>query len=159
MLPQIIAMLIKLLRHYVATSQGQRWNRIWVTTDICYNVITVNAKMAILTLHLIIFQHTLFYFVFVPCGIAAKPQLFRSLLCFDPHLSVRQHKDHKSYGPAAMCGSASHSNFFLLKSNKRSCRSNNQYICIDAQSPRRKGIEAYNTTSYNANIQVNIKVQ
>jgi hypothetical protein len=27
------AMLIKLSRHYVATSQGQRWNRIWVTTE------------------------------------------------------------------------------------------------------------------------------
>ena len=38
------------MRHYVATSQGQRWNRIWVTTDICYDVITVNTKMTMLTL-------------------------------------------------------------------------------------------------------------
>ena len=51
-MPPIIVMLINLLRHYVATSQGQRWNRLWVTTDTCYNVITVNAKMTMLTLHL-----------------------------------------------------------------------------------------------------------
>jgi len=45
-------MLIKLSRHYVATSQGQGWNRIWVRPDACYNVITVNAKITMLTLHL-----------------------------------------------------------------------------------------------------------
>jgi hypothetical protein len=66
-------MLIKLSRHYVATSQGQRRNRIWVTTDICYNVITVNTKMTMLTLHLLS-SHS-FPFLFFLCGSTSHSNL------------------------------------------------------------------------------------
>jgi len=109
-------MLIKLTRHYVATSQRQRWNRIWVTTDTCYNVI--------LTLHLIS-SHSFPYFLYHCVGVH--------------HILI----------------------YYFKKKNriiKRSCRSKNQCIFTDAQFHLIR-LKTYNTTSYNANIQVKIKVQ
>jgi hypothetical protein len=51
--------------------------------------------------------------------------------------------------------------YYFLKIKLKVCRSKNQqYLFIDAQFPHPlKGLKAYNTTSYNANIQVKIKVQ
>ena len=72
-------MLIKLSRHCVATS------RIWVTTDTCYNVITMNTKMTMLTLHLIS-SHS-FPFSFFLCGSAS-------------HSNVLLFKKNQIKGPA-----------------------------------------------------------